>query len=224
MHLEKQIKIAFDEWNLRSWHHPNVHTLKMGVHKDEYVTPRDKNDINSTYTMADAVFSACFLNAMARNCDIVGMANFAPILNTRGCIFSHKEGLVLRSTYHVFDLFVNYLGDTVIDIWSEDSLPSMDVLGKDGSAHSVEVLDVLATRFSDGKGLALSIINKHPSQAMTLSFDGYEGQLTKMYSITAPSTDSYNDIDRNEVFVHASDIDGHTITVEPHSVNIIHIF
>lgn len=26
LRLEKKIKIAFDEWNLRSWHHPNVHT------------------------------------------------------------------------------------------------------------------------------------------------------------------------------------------------------
>ena len=26
--LEKKIKIAFDEWNLRGWHHPNAHTIK----------------------------------------------------------------------------------------------------------------------------------------------------------------------------------------------------
>lgn len=51
-----------------------------------------------------------FLNAMNRNCDIVGMANFAPILNTRGCIYSYKDGVVLRSTYHVFDLYVNHMG------------------------------------------------------------------------------------------------------------------
>ena len=85
--LDGSIRIAFDEWNLRSWHHPNVHTIKQGLEKKDYVLPRDKNDDNSTYTMADAVFSACFLNAMNRNCDIVGMANFAPVLNTRGCIY-----------------------------------------------------------------------------------------------------------------------------------------
>lgn len=124
MKLDGQIKIAFDEWNLRSWHHPNVHTIKQGVRKEEYITPRDKNDDNSTYTMADAVFAACFLNAMNRNCDIVGMANFAPILNTRGCIYSDKEGIVLRSTYHVFALYVNYMGDTVVDLWAE-FLPEM---------------------------------------------------------------------------------------------------
>ena len=38
--------------------------------------------------MADAVFTACFLNELNRNCDIVGMANFAPVVNTRGCIYT----------------------------------------------------------------------------------------------------------------------------------------
>ena len=78
LRLDGRIKIAFDEWNLRSWHHPNVHSIRQGVGKEPYVTPRDKNDDNSTYTMADAVFTACFLNAMHRHCDVVGMANFAP--------------------------------------------------------------------------------------------------------------------------------------------------
>ncbi len=50
---------------------------------------------------------ALILNTLNRNCDIVGMACFAPIVNTRGCIFTHPEGIVLRSTYHVFELYVN---------------------------------------------------------------------------------------------------------------------
>lgn len=224
MHLEKQIKIAFDEWNLRSWHHPNVHTLKMGVHKDEYITPRDKNDINSTYTMADAVFSACFLNAMARNCDIVGMANFAPILNTRGCIYSYDEGLVLRSTYHVFDLFVNHLGDTVIDSWSEDPMPTLNVLGKDEKPHIIDTLDILATCYSDRPGLAISVVNKHPSEpySITLQPDCLQ-KTVHLYSITSPSVDSYNDVNRNEIYIHESTVDTPFIMLEPHSVNIIHI-
>lgn len=87
MKLEKKIKIAFDEWNLRSWHHPKSLSIEQGIHKDEYLTPRDKNDDNSQYTMADAVFTACFLSAMNRNCDIVGMANFAPDSSIPGAVF-----------------------------------------------------------------------------------------------------------------------------------------
>ena len=171
MKLDKKIRIAFDEWNLRSWHHPNVHTVRQGTGKEEYITPRDKNDDNSMYTMADAVFTACFLSAMNRNCDIVGMANFAPILNTRGCIYSYPEGIVLRSTYHVFDLYVNYLGDTVVDLWTPDSVPGMHVTGKNGQETDVETLDLLATTWSDRAGTALAVVNKHPSDsAATVSY------------------------------------------------------
>ena len=28
MGLEKKIRVAYDEWNLRGWSHPNVHTVK----------------------------------------------------------------------------------------------------------------------------------------------------------------------------------------------------
>ena len=39
-----------------------------------------------------------------RNCDIVEMACFAPVVNTRGCIFTHKDGFVLRGTVVVGQL------------------------------------------------------------------------------------------------------------------------
>ena len=46
MGLEKKIRIAFDEWNLRQWHHPKVHSIQQGITKEEYLTPRDENDDN----------------------------------------------------------------------------------------------------------------------------------------------------------------------------------
>ena len=163
MKLDKKIKIAFDEWNLRGWYHPNVHTIKQGVTREEYLYPRDKNDDNTKYTMADAVFTACFLNELNRNCDIVGMANFAPVVNTRGCIYTCPEGIVLRSTYHVFDLYVNYLGDIVLDTWSKET-PSMKVKAKDGRELSVDALDIVATKWSDRPGLAIAAVNKEPEE------------------------------------------------------------
>ena len=47
--LEKKIKIAYDEWNLRQWYHPCVHSVEQGITKEEYLYPRDKNDINAQY-------------------------------------------------------------------------------------------------------------------------------------------------------------------------------
>lgn len=152
MNLEKKIKIAFDEWNLRGWYHPNVHTIKQGVTKEEYLYPRDENDDNTKYTMADAVFTACFLNELNRNCDIVGMANYAPAVNTRGCIYTCPEEIVLRTTYHVFDLYVNYMGDLILNTWEENS-PMITVRDKNHQSVSISAIDIVASKWSDKPGI-----------------------------------------------------------------------
>lgn len=227
MRLEKKIKIAFDEWNLRGWYHPNVHTIRQGITKEEYLYPRDQNDDNTKYTMADAVFTGCFLNELNRNCDIVGMANFAPIVNTRGCIYTYAEGIVLRSTYHVFDLYVNYLGDTVLDSWTEE-MPVLDVTGKKGERLTVDALDIIVTKWSDRPGLALAAINKEPvqMQPIVLSFR-IPGSRVKMYTVSGSSTESYNDVNHEEVRIEEKDLGNFEeemeIMLSPHSVNVIQI-
>ncbi len=228
MKLEHKIKIAFDEWNLRSWHHPNVHTIEQGISKEEYLYPRDKNDDNSTYTMADAVFTACFLNAMNRNCDIVGMANFAPILNTRGCIYSNDSGIVLRSTYYVFELYVNYMGDVVIDTWEEEQIPQMIVTHKNGMPIKVKTLDILATKWSDKPGLAVAIINKNPTEEQYIELDigEQEGQAI-LYTLNGPSENSYNDVHNRQVEITKRDLGQITnklsFKLPPHSVNVLQV-
>ncbi len=222
MGLEKRIRIAFDEWNLRGWHHPNSHTVKQGVTKDEYITPRDKNDDNSQYTMADAVFSACFLNMINRNCDIVGMANFAPIVNTRGAIFTHDGGIVLRPTYHVFDLYANHLGDRVLRSWNEDE--DMAVFPKKyGGAETLSALDVLVTAFTDKPGLALAVVNRDGKNPHTLTLPEIFRKAT-VYTVNGPSEDAYNDVGRSEVAIEKTETtDLACFTAAPHSVNVIEL-
>jgi predicted transcriptional regulator len=114
-----RIKIAYDEWNLRNWHHPWHGNFRRGFDLEA----RRKNDIPSQYTMADALFSACFLNACLRHADIVDIACFSPIVNTRGAIFVHPKGILKRTTYHVFDMYVNMLEDYVQPIvWNTERL------------------------------------------------------------------------------------------------------
>ena len=225
--LEKTIRVAYGEWNLRGWYHPNVHTLRQGVTKDEYLTPRDKNDDNSLYTMADAVFTACFLNTLNRNCDLVGMACFAPIVNTRGCIFTHRDGIVLRGTYHVFDLYVNYLGAQVLDLWSPDE-NALEAVDREGKPVSVCELDVLATRRDDGH-FAVAAVNKNAEEArtLTLSFDGFVSREARIVRVSAPGKDSYNDIGRGEILLTKGDWqaapEGCSFELLPHSVNVIEL-
>jgi len=231
MGLENKIKISFDEWNLRGWHHPFVDSFQFNTKNNEYLNQRDKNDDNSSYTMADAIFAACFLNSCNRNCDIVGMANFSPVVNTRGAIFTHKDGIVKRTTYHVFDLYVNYLGSTVLDFWEENK-EYLTLTDKDGNECKVDLLDILATSNEEKNEIAASVINKHPKEEKVLSLTVNDfGKIGKcyMYSLNGKDRNSFNDIDHNDVDINRIELNGNindngkevSVKLKPHSVNII---
>jgi alpha-N-arabinofuranosidase len=226
MGLQNHIRIAFDEWNLRGWYHPNSHTIKLGQTPEEYLKPRDLNDENCRYTMADAVFTACFLNMCNRNCDIVGMANFAPVVNTRGCVYTHRDGIVLRSTYHVFDMYMNELGDTVFDAFTE-SMPEIQVKDKAGNTAVTNALDLVATADSAGN-IIIAAINKDPQSAQKLQLELTGQPLPSQYTIhtlSGESTGSYNDIDHDGAVPEAPRTTtyntGEGILLPPHSVNIV---
>ena len=56
-----RIKIAFDKWNLRGWHHPG---FPGGGADPALIARRAENDRNETYTMADV----CGLTGAERAC------------------------------------------------------------------------------------------------------------------------------------------------------------
>jgi len=229
--LEKQIKIAYDEWNLRGWYHPHIHTQDRSqtrketreFYQEQILAARDKNDNNSIYTMADAVFSAAFLNICLRNCDIVGMACFSPMINTRGGIYTYENGIVLRPQYYVFELYTNLLKDTVLDIWSEDSPVINGTLN--GKAVTVDTVDLVVT-YGD-ESYAIAAVNKDPIQEQTVELTMLEDTVSQMriHTLNGPSTDSYNDIDRNEVGIVTSQWMPYTgsIVLPAHSVNVVEL-
>lgn len=231
MGLEKKIKIAYDEWNLRCWYHPYVmDTWERDNKRNEdeafynhLISERDKSDINSTYTMADAVFSGCFLNTCLRNCDLVQMACFSPAVNTRGAIYVHKDGIVLRPTYFVFDLYANLLKDTVLDIWTEN-VPRMS--GElEGKEKTVDLVDAVVT-WGDGV-YAIAAVNKDPAASQTVELRMLDDTVSEMrvHILNGPAPDSYNDVGRTEVGVTVSDWMPYTgsISLQPHSVNVIEL-
>lgn len=227
LNLEKRIKIAFDEWNLRGWYHPASHTDIPGLTKEEYLYPRDDNDINSTYTMADAVFSACFLNECLRNADIVGMANFAPVVNTRGVIFTHKDGIVKRSTYYVFELYTKYMGDVVLDSYIEGE--EKYYINGEGVCGEVDCIDAVATVHSASNNIAVSLINKHISEEKTVTLQVGAYKNVRVVTLSGKSANDYNDIGKETVVPYdnnaiLSEKNGELkITLPAHSINIVTI-
>lgn len=150
---QERIAIAFDEWNLRSWHHPHSAGFAPVGNAPATIAERDRNDDPATYTMADALFSACFLNTCLRHAKRVHMANMAPVVNTRGPLFVHPDGIVRRTTYHVLRMYAHLLGGRVADAWVESEA---SVAGE----HAVPAVDALATCGEDGRGWRIVLVNR----------------------------------------------------------------
>ena len=218
--LEDKIHIAFDEWNLQGWYHPGIHTDIPETDEDSWLTPRDKNDDNSQYTMTDAVFTACVLNMFLRHANSVRMANFAPSVNTRGLIYTHKNGIVLRSTYHVFDLFVNRMGETVVDSWTPDP-PVMECAHKWEGLKTVDAIDAVATLRSDGK-LAVSLVNKSADDSAEIELPLFRKTGT-LGTVNGDGVDAYNDVNApDRITIRQTEVDlTKPVTLQPHSVNVL---
>ena len=215
-HCGDRVKIAYDEWNLRGWYHPGLGSFR---HEHEFAERR-KNDIASTYTMADAVFSSCFLNACLRHSDVVAMACFAPCVNTRGCIFTHKDGIVKRTTWHVFRMYTHLLEANMQPI----QLACGDLC--QGTA-SVPVLDAALTTSDDGSRRVLAIANKHPDQTVKLDVSAFtSAKELKATALIGASPDDYNDIGaENRVAAHPVKlaVTNGSVELSPHAVYCIEL-
>jgi alpha-L-arabinofuranosidase len=215
-----KVKIAFDEWNLRGWHHPDLGDLR----KPMDIAARDKNDINATYTMADALFSACFLNSCLRHAEDVQIACFAPVVNARGLLYVHPGGIVKRTTYHVFDMYVNRLEEYVLPVtFASDSLRQ--------GIQSTPILDVVLTTNKSKTKFVYAIVNKDPGKSV--QFDpGFEGIGVKTPNhlsatmLSGTSENDYNDVGFPERVVQVQTVikvvDGR-IAVPPHSLVVIEV-
>lgn len=211
-----RIKIAYDEWNLKNWHHPWHGDFRRGFELDA----RRKNDIASSYTMADALFSACFLNACLRHADIVDIACFSPIVNTRGAIFVHPDGILKRTTYHVFDMYVNLLEDYVLPI----NLQTEQLSGNNDATTGV--LDAILTVNKEGTRHSLIVVNKDPAKSRKLTL-GTNQKLPKRIGgkvLSGSSPDDYNDIGAEERVVPQNKtfvVKNNTIELPPHSLSVL---
>ena len=213
-----RIKIAFDEWNLRGWHHPGF--PGGGANQLDEIRERDENDLNGTYTMADAVFSASFLNACLRQAKYVHMACMAPVVNVRGPLFVHPKGIVRRTTFHVLRMYSDLLHPHVV----ECKLASDNLQIDQGT---VPALDAITTCTADGKRVAIALINRHPDTPLRLKLNMRNASVTSPKTITSISGDSpnaFNDIANPSRVVPRTislNINPESFDLPPHSISIL---
>jgi alpha-N-arabinofuranosidase len=214
--LDDRLKIAYDEWNLRAWHHPG----QLFPPDKSLNVRRDENDRNEVYTMADACFSASFLNSCIRQAEHVTMANMAPVVNTRGPLFVHRHGIVRRTTFHVFRMY----GDAVEShaVPAEVTSPK---LAHDG--ESVATVDATVTRNEDGSSVCVAVVNRHPESAIVchLALAGLPADAkVSAVTLSGDSPDAYNDIDTPDRVVPEVlplGNPGEPLRLPPHSVTLV---
>jgi alpha-N-arabinofuranosidase len=182
------IKIAFDEWNLRGWHHPGF--PGGGANQLAEISERDESDRNETYTMADAVFSASFLNGCLRQAKYVHMACMAPVVNVRGPLFVHPKGIVKRTTFHVLKMYSDLLQPNVV----ETRIVSDPLhVGQ----KTVQALDAVTTCSDDRKQVAIALVNRHPEAPARWHINlgnPVNRDKTRVTVLSGDSPDAYNDV------------------------------
>ena len=221
-----KIKIAFDEWNLRGWHHPGFPRTEANADDDPHVLELiEKREINAEaaqYTMADALFSASFLNACLRHAEDVDMANIAPIVNTRGPLYVHRGGVVRRTTFHTLALYANELQGRVGRL----SLESQMLTQKE---QSIPVIDALATVDEAGKIWSVALVNRHPSETVACTVKMKDTPLDGTYEATilaGDSPDAFNDVGQPDRVVPQKmqlTFKNGVTHLPPHSLTIVRI-
>ena len=224
--MQGKIKIAFDEWNLRSWHHPGFpRNDKIDYNNPNIVAmikARDKSLDPAHYTMADALFCASFLNTCLRNADAVAMANIAPLVNDTGPLYVHPKGIVKRTHFHTMAMYANELEPRVgkLDIQA-------DKLSQ--GTKSVSVADAIATVDESGMNWAIALVNRHPDTEVVCTVKMKERLLDGEYVatvLTGASPDSFNDIEHPDRVIPRKTILAFTkgvVRLPPHSLTIIKV-
>ena len=183
---------------------------------------RKQNDRADQYTLADALFSASFFNACLRHAEDVGMANIAPLVNTRGPLFVHPKGVVRRTHFHTMAMYANLLQKRV----GNAKVDSGRLIH--GTA-SVAVIDAIATVDESGKQWAIALVNRHPSKSLACTVMMKDTRLDGTFKATVlagDSTDAYNDIEHPDRVapkeVTLTFKDG-VASLPPHSLTIVHM-
>ena len=117
-------------------------------------------------------------------------------MNTVGAVFTHEDGIVLRPTYHVFDLYTNHTYEDVVH--SVLTAPSFEVISNEGDKKSVQQLDAVVTRDATSNQLGIVLVNLHREDSILCRIRGLKAQRTDtlhVKTVHGESVNAFNDID-----------------------------
>ena len=158
---DRQIDISFDEWNV--WYLEELMAARSEVGQDWTFAPRISEE---AYTVLDAVVVGSLLITLLRHADRVTAASQAQLVNTLAMIRTEPGGPAWRqSTFHPFALTARHGRGTVLDLRLDAPVVATRLHGE------VAVLDCVATHDAEAGLVTFFIVNRHPSDQVTLACD-----------------------------------------------------
>jgi alpha-N-arabinofuranosidase len=143
---KQKMEIAVDEWNI--WYR------KRDIWRRDVPNP-----VEEVYNLRDALWVASGLNVFQRMGSTVTLATLAQMVNVLAPILTSKTGLVLQPTYFPMKLYCQECGPNYL----QAKVKSPTFSSK--SYSDVPYLDISATMDDSRKTLALSVVNRHETQA-----------------------------------------------------------
>jgi alpha-N-arabinofuranosidase len=170
------IKIAITEWNEYGW-----------IHSPWTTDVNDRNKAPEQYDLAHALYTAGFLNIILRKAAHISMANYSPVVNTRGIIYADERGVLLRSTYFIFQMYKLCAGGTSISTKIE--FPKLE-------DTNVLALDVATVKVEDNRVYLLVVNRALEDLACQINILGFVVKSSSGRILTADSLKSYNSFEK----------------------------
>lgn len=217
--IDHEIMVAYDEWNV--WFRERSET----------------SGLEERYTLGDALAVAAYLNIFIRQCEVMGMANLAQLVNVIAPIFTSPEGMFLQTIFHPLQLMAEHTQELALDAWYQGPVQELPATVATTGADSrvarlgpFDVVDASATRSADGSTVAVSLVNRSGKDAVELAIDLGSARIDgtmQRYEITGADPTVTNDFGQQRVRVEQRDesVSGSevNITLPPHSHTVLRI-
>jgi alpha-N-arabinofuranosidase len=177
------------------------------------------------HSMESALYGARLMNVFERSGDLVEMTAVSDLVNgwSGGIIQASRHDVFVTPTYLVIRLYNEHLGRDRLS--ARVSSPTFD---SSVEGTQIPVLDIVATRSSDGRQLFVKAINtgRHTALKTSVTVNGASvGAEATMQTVSGDSLEAANSFRTPEaVTVRTTSIRGvptFTVDLPPHSVSVI---
>ena len=197
----KNIKIAFDEWNT-------------------YVEATPPYFIEN-YNIADAIYAASLLNACINRGDIITNTGIYHLINVMGNYRIEKKKIWKTPTTLVLELYTKFhKGKILKSVVNSSNFVSFK-LGKQPEYKNNKLIDSAVTM--NGKHMCMSVVNKSSSEKILLKVP-YLDRITENYCIEGSNKvdlNTYENTSRVKIKKNSLKTSKGFLILPPHSISVV---